>query len=672
MAKVSFDGENKLIIILTGVTTIDVQLDMYSDWKEWVMMSDNAKWIAAFRTFGGDQTSESQFAPRYFFLINGWKVEATNVSVVVQTNLYSDDGLSPFIITNSAVTNRTSDVPVVKSELEQRLDYGDRIYFDENSIYTGTEYPNGTIAQPVNNPMSAVALANLYNINKFYTLSPINDSGLSGVTYSDYHFVGTKSGLVANIQNNIFDDVILENLVIDSNINNGTCTVVDCIIQNMYNVSGEMKRSQIIGTILIYEYIVLAACYSGVAGLGSPVIDMRENEDTTLSLRGYSGGAKILNCDTPNSKATLELIAGHIIIDETCTDGVIDIRGVGYLTDNSSGTTVITTGFVNSFGSYLDETSEINQILAYDNTLFYDEVNGVSGTTFPIGTYAQPVNNLLDLARLVVLETNIRSIVSKSDIVQLSGSPNDVTGLYIKAESNNLNIILNEGSRVYNNTVEGFKISQGDLDGNKNDIIECEIVELYNYSGNMKNSTISGLLTISGEATLTDCTSSTPDAIVRPTDDVSGSTSIIFNEYSGDITIDNIQDIDDEVTINLNSGKVTLTSGCTSGTIDIRGTGYLVDNSNGSTIITSGFITKQSLDLTELSSDIKRILGLTQENFRISNHVYDSEDKLESANVYTYTSSSDTINGINPLATYNMSAVYDTSGRLIDYKMTKN
>ena len=93
MSKVTFDGINKLIIIHTGVTDIDVRNDMYMPWKVWVQ--SNPMYLAAFRTFGGDPTTLNQFAPCYFFLMNDWMVKVENVNVVVHTNLYSDTVTNP-------------------------------------------------------------------------------------------------------------------------------------------------------------------------------------------------------------------------------------------------------------------------------------------------------------------------------------------------------------------------------------------------------------------------------------------------------------------------------------------------------------------------------------------------------------------------------------------------
>ena len=54
MAKVTFDGPNKLIIVNPGIVELDVQVDIYSDWKEWAATGDNLKYPPALRTIGGD------------------------------------------------------------------------------------------------------------------------------------------------------------------------------------------------------------------------------------------------------------------------------------------------------------------------------------------------------------------------------------------------------------------------------------------------------------------------------------------------------------------------------------------------------------------------------------------------------------------------------------------
>jgi len=68
---------------------------------------------------------------------------------------------------------------------------------------------------------------------------------------------------------------------------------------------------------------------------------------------------------------------------------------------------------------------------------------------------------------------------------------------------------------------------------------------------------------------------------------------------------------------------------------------------------------------------IKLILGLSQENFRIKDHVYTATDLLESATIRTYNTATDCDNDISPLAEYSMEATYDGGNRLISYKVIK-
>ena len=96
----TFDGPNKLIILTTGTTTVDSK-DMYSRWKDWVMVGTNAKYLPAFSVLGGDPLPGSRFLGTTYFLENGWKIRPYegNHTLVLSGNLYSKDGSDPFVNT---------------------------------------------------------------------------------------------------------------------------------------------------------------------------------------------------------------------------------------------------------------------------------------------------------------------------------------------------------------------------------------------------------------------------------------------------------------------------------------------------------------------------------------------------------------------------------------------
>jgi len=99
--KCTFDGANRLILINSPETEIDVKRDVYSDWKEWASLRDNTKYEPALRVVGGDPISESRSLGATFFLTNGWRIRPWEGTYELNFvgNLYTEEGSSPFIPT---------------------------------------------------------------------------------------------------------------------------------------------------------------------------------------------------------------------------------------------------------------------------------------------------------------------------------------------------------------------------------------------------------------------------------------------------------------------------------------------------------------------------------------------------------------------------------------------
>jgi hypothetical protein len=91
MADATFDGAN-LYITLPNIGTFDTQTEIYSAWKEWVALSDNAKYPPAFDTTGGDSVGGGQEVAPYFFCRNdlGWRIKmpSANGEIVISGNLF--------------------------------------------------------------------------------------------------------------------------------------------------------------------------------------------------------------------------------------------------------------------------------------------------------------------------------------------------------------------------------------------------------------------------------------------------------------------------------------------------------------------------------------------------------------------------------------------------------
>ena len=91
MSDAIFDGSN-LHITIPSTGSFDVEKNFYSAWKEWIALSDNAKYPVAFDTTGGDNVGSGQEIAPYFFCRNdlGWRIKMPTADgeIVVAGNLF--------------------------------------------------------------------------------------------------------------------------------------------------------------------------------------------------------------------------------------------------------------------------------------------------------------------------------------------------------------------------------------------------------------------------------------------------------------------------------------------------------------------------------------------------------------------------------------------------------
>ena len=106
----TFDGPTLNIALPPG-TVLDAQ-DLYSRWKDWVKLSDNAKYPAAFSSTGGDDiVSGISAIPHYAFLDNHWRIspdESDHTLNVTTSILLVLGGGDPFLDTVGAYTVRVN------------------------------------------------------------------------------------------------------------------------------------------------------------------------------------------------------------------------------------------------------------------------------------------------------------------------------------------------------------------------------------------------------------------------------------------------------------------------------------------------------------------------------------------------------------------------------------
>ena len=189
--KVTFDGENRLILINRDVTDIDVKVELYSDWKEWLRVRDNAKYFEALRTIGGDPTEPGQRAGDQFFLINDWRIRTWegDHQLNVAGSLFVD-GINDVLGRNTGSVNiptigsHNVTFSTVRSNLVTTVEVGDGsggLSDDDRTIIENTETIVTSMQTIVNNLPDSGTLSTLNsNVNNILSASRIFSTNITG------------------------------------------------------------------------------------------------------------------------------------------------------------------------------------------------------------------------------------------------------------------------------------------------------------------------------------------------------------------------------------------------------------------------------------------------------------------------------------------------------------
>lgn len=114
--KVAFDAVAKIIYVNEGVTELDVKIDIYSAWKEWVINSPEFPAPSfqqeAISAIGGEPLNDTLNVGSTFFLENGWRIQplASKVPYIltVNGNIYTREaGGNPFLFAEGVSVNLT-------------------------------------------------------------------------------------------------------------------------------------------------------------------------------------------------------------------------------------------------------------------------------------------------------------------------------------------------------------------------------------------------------------------------------------------------------------------------------------------------------------------------------------------------------------------------------------
>ena len=371
--KVTFLYNERIIQVNEGIEEIDVQQDIWSYAKEvWLTEPFANRFNFPLRVVGGDVTVGANRISPYFFLRHGWRLrpQEANHTLQIAGTFLVEGGGDPFLSTIGTYNVRiVSTVPIEAEFIVAQLpeiefaSFQNAVWYNANSPDAGLQYPRGTRQRPVNNINDALAILAIQGFGRLGLLSNATFDAGHNIEDIEVFGVSSQQTFVAILPEAFTQRARFTNVSITGELD-GDTSIIDCEVRNLHYVNGEIKRSTIRSDATIQidgnASAEIVDCNSGPPeSLESfPIIDMG-GSGQSLSVRNFNGKLKITNKTGPD-KISLDINSGHIVLDETVTNGIVVSRGLGRFQNNSTGTTqVVSEDMVNAV-SIADTVWEAN------------------------------------------------------------------------------------------------------------------------------------------------------------------------------------------------------------------------------------------------------------------------------------------------------------------------
>lgn len=300
----------------------------------------------------------------------------------------------------------------------------------------------------------------------------------------------------------------------------------------------------------------------------------------------------------------------------TFEDGQYAVNLVGANSNLADNANVNQVSVRTSNSAGLVQTREIEHA-AFNNQVVIDVINGVSGTTYPIGTLQKPVNNLAD-AKFIANLRGFNTFFVKGTLT-IGATDNVNLFTFDGLGQENTAVVLTSGCTTSKTSFRNLSIS-GRQNGETH-YFKCDINELTNVH------CVFDSCRLIGPMRMHQSYADTTVLINCYTGDVAGQTFVVdltnspchmtFQNFYGKMQFTNMnKPTAGVVTVNMGAGKVLIDSTCVTGAIKVRGTGELLDSSAGTIVDndTTMALLRQDGTLTDnqniMLQEIFRLMGL--------------------------------------------------------------
>lgn len=298
---------------------------------------------------------------RVLEIINGYTITFENGSYFARLDNGNNNISDVVNLNNVSVISSNSAGLVFNDAIEDQSFVDGRVYINTSNGVATTNFPAGTPTSPVLAYSSAKIIAESKGFRKFELLGDIifNNSEI----LDSYLFYGNSynsSSLTFN--NNFINGANFHDLTVDG-IVVGSALYNNCFIKDLQGFAGGMKNCFLSDNITVSSIntnlIQIISCASAIAGSARPTLDIN-GANCPVSIRGYFGGLTISNFNQGNNMS-IDVESGTIEISSSCTSGVILVRGLCQIIDNSNGATVISDGSIDKIISNNSIMQSINK-----------------------------------------------------------------------------------------------------------------------------------------------------------------------------------------------------------------------------------------------------------------------------------------------------------------------
>lgn len=345
----SVDYINKKIFL--SINTVGISLDMMDIYREVRALrrtnEADRKFDPMIIADGNVPKTITTFTQPYVQLLFGCEIipwDATQVLTSIR-DTFTDDGRVDGEVFNTTgfVNVVTIVIDVEKVEVREIATGGggataDKVYVDTSALVNG----DGTAGSPFDNIGDAIDFAEANSIKQIVAYAEITlDRNLKNFTVlgigvpvintAGFDLKGSKF-FQCTMRGTYLDRIIVQESVLDNN----------------FELNGFFEKCALNGDVICIDggSVLLANCFSLMTGVAQPSLSLNGIGSSTASVSGYKGSLTVKDVNNANDEVNLGMAEGELILENTCTAGIIKPSGTVYFVDNSNGSTVDTDALV--------------------------------------------------------------------------------------------------------------------------------------------------------------------------------------------------------------------------------------------------------------------------------------------------------------------------------------